>query len=88
MNRALTITAMAGAIFVSGQAFPVDSTGQPAMGRRQMAVQIVGCMKKRMAADKLISYNEAAKACKGQISKRSANSPPGTLVASDTPATP
>jgi hypothetical protein len=87
MNRVLTIIAMTSAIFLSEQAFAVGSISHPEMSRRQMIVQIVGCMKKRMAADKAISYNEAAKACKAKITKRSDNSPSDTLVASGTPAT-
>jgi len=84
----LTVIAMTGMIFVGAQAFSLDFINPPTMSKRQMSVQIVGCMKKRMAADKVISYNEAAKACKAKITKRSDNSPSGTLVASDTPATP
>ena len=79
---------MTSAVFLSEQAFAVDSMSHPEMGRHQMVVQIVGCMKKRMAADKVISYNDAAKACKAKITKQIDKSPSGTLLASDTPATP
>jgi hypothetical protein len=88
MNRVLTMIAVTSAIFAGEQAFAVDSIGQPTMSKRHMIVQIVGCMKKRMSADKTISYNEAAKACKDQINKQTDNSPSGTLVASDTPTKP
>jgi len=80
--------AVTSAIFAGEQAFAVDSISQPTMSKRHMIVQIVGCMKKRMSANKAILYNEAAKACKDQINKQSDNPPSGTLVASDTPAKP
>jgi hypothetical protein len=86
MNRVLTVTAMSGAIFAGAQALAVDSIRQPTMSKRQMIVQIVDCMKNRMSGNKTISYNEAAKACKDQISKQSNSSTSGALVASDTPA--
>jgi hypothetical protein len=88
MNRLLTVIAATGVIFTSAQALAVDSVRQSTMSKRQMIVQIVGCMKKRMAADKGSSYNEAMKACKHQINKESDNLESGALVASDTPAKP
>jgi hypothetical protein len=88
MNRVLPMIAMTGTIFAGEHVFAVDSTSQPTMSKRHMVVQIVDCMKKRMSADKTISYNAAAKACKDQISKQTDNSPSGTLVASDTPTKP
>ena len=88
MNRVLVVIAMAGAVFWGAQALAVDSIRQPTMSKRQMVVQIVGCMKKRMSTSKTISYNETAKACKEQINKQSDNSISGTLVASDTPGKP
>jgi hypothetical protein len=56
------------------------------MSKRQMLAQIVGCMKKRMSANKNSSYNEAMKACKDQVKKEADNLPSGALVVSDTPA--
>jgi hypothetical protein len=88
MNRLLAIIATTGVIFAGAQALADDSAKQSTMSKRQMIVQIVGCMKKRMAADKSSSYNEAMKACKGQINKGSDNLQSGALVASDTPAKP
>jgi hypothetical protein len=89
MNRLLlTIVAATGVIFAGAQALAVDSVKQSTMSKRQMIVQIVGCMKKRMAADKSSSYNQAMKACKVQMNKDSDNLPSGALVASDTPAKP
>lgn len=83
MNCVLVVIAMTGAVFWGAQALAVDSIPQPTMSKRQIIVQIVGCMKKRMSTDKTISYNEAAKACKERLNKQSDNSISGTLVASD-----
>jgi hypothetical protein len=88
MNRLLTVIAATGVIFAGAQALAVDSVKQSTMSKRQMIVQIVGCMKKRMAANKGSSYNEVMKACKDQINKEGDNLASGALVASDTPAKP
>jgi hypothetical protein len=88
MNRLLTVIAATGVIFAGAQALAADSVRQSTMSKRQMIVQIVGCMKKRMAANKSSSYNEAMKACKDQINKEGDTLASGALVASDTPAKP
>ena len=88
MNRVVPIIALTSVMFVGAQAHAVDSMSQSTMSKRQMIVQIVGCMKKRMAANKSSSYNEAMKACKDQINKESDSLTSGALVASDTPAKP
>jgi len=88
MKRVVTVIALTGVIFVGAQALAVDSTSPPTMSKRQMIAQVVGCMRKRMSANKNSSYNEAMKACKDQINKQSYNLPSGALVASDTPAKP
>jgi hypothetical protein len=88
MNRAVPIIALAATIFVGTQAHAVDATSQSPMSKRQMIVQMVDCMRKRMSADKSRSYNEAMKACNDQINKESDDLPSGVLVASDTPAKP
>jgi hypothetical protein len=87
MNRVATVLSLSGVIFVGPPAL-ADSTNQPAMSRHQMVAQMVGCMKKRMAANRNASYNDAMKACKDQINKERDNSPPGALVASDSAAKP
>ena len=58
------------------------------MIKRQMIVQMVGWMRKRMSANKESSYNEAMKACKEQINSQRDDLPSGALVASDTAAKP
>ncbi len=83
MNHVLTALAMTG-LLIGAQALAVDSTGQPTMSKRQLIAQMVGCMRKQMSANNTISYNEAMKACKDQISKQTDNSASRTLVASDT----
>jgi pectin methylesterase-like acyl-CoA thioesterase len=88
MNRIVTAIALTGVTFFGTQALAVDSTSQSTMNKRQMIVQMVGCMRKRMSANKSSSYNEAKKACKDQINRESDNSPSGALVASDAPAKP
>jgi hypothetical protein len=86
MNRVVSMIALTGVMFVGAQAHAVDSTSQSTMSKRQMIVQIVDCMKKRMSADKSRSYNEAMKTCKDQINKESDDLSSGPLVASDTSA--
>jgi hypothetical protein len=87
MNHVLTAIAMTG-LLISAQALAVDSTGQPSISKRQLIAQMVGCMRKQMSANNTISYNEAMKACKDQISKQTDNSASRTLVASDALAKP
>jgi hypothetical protein len=87
MNRLLTAIAMTGVIFVAAPALAVDSASQPTMSKHhQMLVQMAGCMRKRMSADRNSSYNEAMKACKSKIDKGSDDLPSDVLVASDTPS--
>jgi hypothetical protein len=85
MKHVVTAIAMAGLFLGAAQALAVD-TGQPALSKRQMLTQIIGCMKKRMAASRTISYNEAAKGCRDQLKQNDSSS--GPLVAADTPAKP
>jgi hypothetical protein len=87
MNHVFTAIAMTG-LLIGAQALAVDSTGQPTMSKRQLIAQMVGCMRKQMSANNTISYNEAMKACKDQISKQTDNSASRTLVASDTQTKP
>jgi hypothetical protein len=86
MNREIAASVLIGVIFVGTQAHAVDSTSQATISKRQMIVQMVGCMRKQMSANKSRSYNEAVKACKDQINMESEDLPSGALVASDTPA--
>ena len=84
MNRVMTVIALSGVIFVGTRALAADSVSRSTMSKRQMVAQIIGCMKKRMSANKNSSYNEAMKACKDQIKRENGELPSGPLVASDT----
>ena len=86
MNRVVPIIALTAVMFAGAQAHAVDSTSQSTTSKRQMIVQIVDCMKKRMSADKSRSYNETMKVCKDRINKESDDLSSGARVASDTPA--
>jgi hypothetical protein len=63
MYRASTVIAMTSMLFVGAQAFSDHPPSHAAMNRRQ----IINCMSKQMAANKSISYNDAAKTCKDQL---------------------
>ena len=84
MTRALTIIAFGAVILVDSQAIAVDAPST--MSKHQMLVQVVNCMKKRMAVDKLISYSEAAQGCKNQANIQSNNVVSVVVEASDSPA--
>ena len=86
-NRGLTLMVVGGAILLGSQALAL-TTIHPAPGRRQMIQQIIGCMKKRMSADRVISYNDARAVCKDQIGKRSATLTAATLAPTDKPTRP
>jgi hypothetical protein len=66
---------LVGSLTVSTAAFAQDPT-EPAPSKRQLS----SCMSRRMASDRLLSYNDAAKACKFQLRSRKAdtasNAPP------------
>ena len=73
----VTVFVAAGMLIAGGQALAAAPKSQAAINRRQVA----DCMIKRMASDKAISYNEAAKVCKVQIkaqNNRAAISTPTT----------
>ena len=82
MIRAMQLLGLIGVMAVVPPAHAVDSTGQSPVSKRQMIVQMVDCMKKRMSADRNRSYNEAMKTCKDQMHKD--ESPAGALMASET----
>ncbi len=73
----VTVIVAASMLFVGAQALAAAPKSQAAMNRRQL----MDCMNKRMASDKAISYNEAAKVCKVQMkaqNNRAAISTPTT----------
>jgi hypothetical protein len=76
---------MAGMVLLCTQAPAGDFKGQPIATKRQMVSQVIDCMKKRMGSDRLISYNEAAKRCKDEVTHRLDAASTGPLVAADSP---
>lgn len=88
MIRALTMIAMAVVMLMAAPAIADDAVSQTAMSKRQMMLHVINCMKKRMSANREISYNAASKVCKDQVNNQS-NSPVSVaLVASASPAKP
>lgn len=78
-----------GVVMLTGaQAIAGDAASQSKIRKRQMMVQVVNCMKKRMSVDRAISYNAASKVCKDQVNNQSNNSVSVALVASASSAKP
>jgi hypothetical protein len=88
MTRLLTTIAMGVVTLAGAPAIAVDAVSQSTLKKRQMIAQVVNCMKKRMSADREISYNAAAKVCKDQVNNRGSNSVSVALVASGSPTKP
>jgi hypothetical protein len=65
---------LVGSLTVSAGAFAQDPNGEPAPNKRQLS----SCMSRRMASDRLLSYNDAAKACKIQVRSRKAETASNT----------
>jgi radical SAM superfamily enzyme len=87
MNRlviALAGTVLGGsAVFASSTAIAADPAHASWSAKRQFASQVINCMRKRMANDKYISYNQAARICKDEVSKQTVGADTGPLVAAD-----
>lgn len=49
--------------------------------KRQAAVQIASCMKRRMTESRHISYNEAGRACRDEVFKQMDGGNAGPMVA-------
>jgi len=84
MKRLTLVFAMAGAVAAASTALASDWKAQPLAVKRQMVSQMVSCMKKRMATDRLISYNQASKECRETVEGQLEKSTSGPLVAADT----
>jgi hypothetical protein len=82
MNR-LVIAMSCGALAAS-HAWAIPPSGATVSHRHQAANQVVLCMKRRMYEDRLISYNEATRLCKEEVSRQIENGELGPLVAADT----
>lgn len=88
MNRLPTaivpaVIAIAGSVLGFSTSVAADP-GHSFAAKRQFASQVIGCMRKRMAGDKYISYNQAAKMCKDEVTKQNDGADAGPLVAVDT----
>ncbi|HTB27609.1 MAG TPA: hypothetical protein VK715_01545 [Steroidobacteraceae bacterium] len=68
----------------SSTALAADPAHPSWSAKRLFVSQVVNCMRKRMADDKHISYNQAAKICKDEVSKQTEGADAGPLVAADT----
>jgi hypothetical protein len=63
MLRVLRVIAVTSLMLAGTQALAADPAGHAKSSRRQ----IVDCMIKRMSASRTVSFNDATKACKGQM---------------------
>jgi hypothetical protein len=86
MNQVLTGIAIGGTLFVGAQSL-ADDSGQAKITSQQMIVQILDCVKKRVAT-RTVSYHEAVKTCKDQVRDQGAAAPPERLLASGAPDKP
>lgn len=84
--KLLTSVLAVGITVLAAQAPAGDWKGQPLAVKRQLVSQVIQCMKKRMASDRLVSYNQASKECRDQAESRLDKTSAGPLVAADTRA--
>ena len=61
MKRAPVVIAMLGALLAGTQSSAIDFKNQSFATKRQAAIMVIDCMKKRMSKDRSISYNQAAR---------------------------
>jgi hypothetical protein len=85
MKRPALAIAIGAAVLVSTQVSATDWKGRSLSSKRQVVAQVIDCMRKRMSSDRQISYNEAAKVCKGEVNRRVDTASSGPLVAADSP---
>ena len=84
MKRAPVLIAML-SLLLAGTASAIDWKSQSFATKRQAASMVIDCMKKRMSRDRQISYNEAAKQCKQEVSKQFDSAVAAPLVADTKP---
>jgi hypothetical protein len=87
MKRLALILAIASGVLATSHAMASDWKGRPLAIKRQMASQLIACMKKRMSGDRLISYNQATKVCRDEVEGQLEKSTAGPLVANTGHAT-
>jgi hypothetical protein len=86
MNRLLPGIAVLGTLLAASQTFAVDAVNSSLTTQRQSTLnqrQLKGCMIKRMAADRVLAYNDAKRACTDQLRALS-DSAPRPLAAATT----
>ncbi len=76
----LAAAGLAGAFALAQPLWAAEGPAGPTISKRDAVVQVARCMRKRMGADRMLSYNQAAKTCKQLVLGGSGNSAP--LVAS------
>lgn len=57
---------LAGSVAAGAASYAQEPNSEALIGKRQIA----SCMSRRMAADRLLSFNAAAKICKDQVKSR------------------
>jgi hypothetical protein len=82
MNRLPLVVAITGTVLGTSTGLAADPA-HSFYAKRQFVSQVVSCMRKRMASDKYISYNQAAKTCKDEVTKQLDGTNAGPLVAAD-----
>jgi hypothetical protein len=80
--------AIGAVILVDARAIAVDTIGQSTADKRQVFVQVVNCMRRRMSVNRELSYNAAMKVCKSQVNNESHKLVSVAVEASDSPAKP
>jgi hypothetical protein len=86
MHRLPVVIAIVGGTILGIAAPAARSVTAHVSPKRQAMIQVNDCMTKRMYADRLISYNDAARLCKQLVYQQIAMSASGPLVAADTSA--
>lgn len=80
MTLALGFAGASGLAWAGGAVSASDAPRSPPRITHAAAVEINACMRKRMAGDPLISYNQAAKDCRKRVLNGNRTTP---LVAAD-----
>ena len=78
MNRLLPGIAVLGTLLAASQTYAVDAVNSSPMAQRQSTLnqrQLKGCMIKRMAADRVLAYNDAKRACTDRLRALSDGAP-------------
>ena len=66
MRGAVLGLVLIGSLAASAASYAQEPNSEASISKRQIA----SCMSRRMAADRLLSFNDAAKVCKDQLKSR------------------